>query len=187
MTRRVRLTYNPTPEIRQIQSEMDELQHKWSKGRKAAANRAALEAAGFDLASFDANTRVTNVKQPWAHALVTGVKDVENRSTEIPRLPEIMLIVASKAAPKEADLARYYSLGGPPADFEGQAVIGAVEIVDNVRRSASPWFNPGGVGWVVGKYVQFPFPVEGVAGKQTPRLYLDRHDDRARILRELGF
>jgi hypothetical protein len=184
MTRRLRLTYNPTPEIRHLQTEMDDLQHKWSRARKAAANRAALLEAGFDLTA--PNVRVTNVKQPWAHALVTGVKDVENRSAEIP-LPEVMLIVASKAAPKEADLARYYSLGGPPADFEGQAVVGAVEIVDNVRRSASPWFNPGGVGWVVGKFVQLPFPVEGVAGKQTPRLYLDRHADRARILRELGF
>lgn len=150
----------------------------------ADANRSALTAAGFTV---DAATRLTNVKEPWAHALVSGQKDVENRklTQHLKHLPVQVLILASKSAPTAKDLARFHQLGGIDLLYASQAIIGAVEFIASVEQSDSAWFH-GGVGWVVGKWVTLPFPIENVPGNMTPMLYLKNHPLRARICSELG-
>ena len=149
------------------------------------ANQRALAAAGFTI---DAATRLTNVKEPWAHALVSGQKDVENRkcSQHLKHLPVQVLIMASKAPPTAKDLARFHQLGGIDLPYASQAIIGAVEFVASVEQSDSAWFNGDGAGWVVGKWVTLPFPVQNVPGNMTPMLYLKNHPLRARICAELG-
>jgi hypothetical protein len=151
----------------------------------ADANQRALAAAGFTIG---AATRLTNVKEPWAHALVSGQKDVENRkiSQHLKTLPVQVLIIASKSAPTAKDLDRFRQLGGSDLPYSRQAIIGAVEFVASVEHSNSAWFNAGGAGWVVGKWVTLPFPIENVAGNMTPMLYLKNHPLRSRICSELG-
>jgi hypothetical protein len=177
-------------ETRRVEQERAETSAQEWLGRtaqRALANRRALEGAGFTL---DAATRLTNEREPWAHALVSGQKDVENRkiTQHLKQVPVQVLILASKSAPTAKDLARFHELGGVDGPFACQAIVGAVEFVASVEKSKSRWFNDdGGVGWVVGKCVQLPFPVENVPGNMTPMLYLDRHPLKARICRELGF
>jgi hypothetical protein len=183
----------PTAAMRLLEADPDPSQRvrpfrpKSRRHLARLANRRALLAAGFTV---DAATRMTNEREPWAHALVSGQKDVENRkiTQHLKNLPVQVLILASKSAPTAKDLARFKELGGVPGPYAQQAIVGAVEFVASVEHSASRWFNnDGGVGWVVGKAVRLPFPVENVPGNMTPMLYLKNHPLRARICAELGF
>lgn len=179
----------PTAAMRRLEADPDPSQRVrpfTKRNSHPLANRRALLAAGFTV---DAATRLTNEREPWAHALVSGQKDVENRkiTQHLKHLPVQVLILASKSAPTAKDLARFKELGGVDGPYAQQAIVGAVEFVASVEQSRSKWFNDGGVGWVVGKAVRLPFPVENVPGNMTPMLYLKNHPLRARICAELGF
>lgn len=212
---RIRLTYHSDDETRSLQAEIDENVHKLREhyadlaekvGKTEAddafcrilkgladiqidespqANRAAFEAAGF---AFTPQTRMINVKQPWAYGLVAGIKDVENRSYELPTLPVQVLIVASKSRPTAENAAKYRANGGEEGHYDFQAIIGAVEFSACVQESESVWFNKGGTGWVVSKHVRFPHPIRDVPGK-LGLLYVKNLEPglHARILKELGF
>jgi len=129
------------------------------------------------------------VQQPWAAALVSGLKDVENRGVGIDAalLPEIILVLASKPLPTAAHMGEYRARGGTETIFATQALVGAIEITRTATEFASIWKDAGSVGWIVGKSVRFPHPVENIRGSQTPRLKLANHVDRVRIETELGF
>lgn len=93
-----------------------------------------------------------SVRQPWAHAIIHGGKDVENR-TRLFKHRGLTLIHAS-AAMTEAefcdatDFMRGYSLDGPwsdsfdrtPETLERGGIVGAVDIVDSVDYHRSRWF-----------------------------------------------
>ena len=150
-----------------------------------AGNHAAFVKAGF---KFTPETRMINVKQPWAYGLVAGIKDVENRSYDLRVLPVQVLIVASKSPPTAENAAKYRANGGKDGHYDYQAIIGAVEFGASVKESDSVWFNKGGTGWVVTKHVLFPNPIRDVPGK-LGLLYVKNLEPglRARIFKELGF
>jgi hypothetical protein len=135
------------------------------------------------------NLRVISLKQPWAFALVKGDKDVENRPfhLKLKNKPIWGLILASKNKPTKKELVRYEQLSGKkaPERFESQTIIGAVEFIASVEESESKWYD-GGIAWVVGKRVILPTPIKNIPGFLNPLVYLDRHPQRERILRELG-
>ena len=149
------------------------------------ANHAAFVKAGF---KFTPETRMINVKQPWAYGLVAGIKDVENRSYDLRVLPVQVLIVASKSPPTAENAAKFRANGGKDGHYDFQAIIGAVEFSASVKESDSAWFNKGGTGWVVSKHVRFPHPIRDVPGK-LGLLYVKNLEPglHARILKELGF
>lgn len=125
------------------------------------------------------------MRQPWASALVEGIKDVENR-TWPPYAPRpdlanplssfLVAIHASKARDPKATYAgpflsltpeRYQRLSEAPVG----AIIGVVRIVDTIPpegsairgyhglAEASPWWQSWCWGWVVSEPIRFREPI----------------------------
>lgn len=118
-----------------------------------------------------------SVRQPWAWAIVAGFKDIENRTTFAINKGRLDLrgpicVHASKGMTRdEYDSARDFMAAlavecPPAADLVRGAIIGAVEVVDCVRKSDSPWFV-GPRGLVLRNPVRFglPIPCVGQLGR----------------------
>jgi hypothetical protein len=111
------------------------------------------------------------VRQPLAWAIVSGYKDVENRSWSPTGLRpgQKFAVHASKARPTaEAlqDVAR--KVGRKvrvPTDLERGAVVGVVEYRGVIGHRSSQWFE-GPIAWRLGKIVRLQQPVrcEGQLG-----------------------
>ena len=139
--------------------------------------------------------RLLNVKQPWAQALVRGLKDVENRSRHIPstlKAPFWCAVVASKGHRRSdyAALKRTLARTHPERKWADEplprgAIVGLVRFDASREHSDSPWYNGApDKAWVVGAAIEFDRPVVGVKGAQTPfvRVGADMHRGRARPL-----
>ncbi|MFW7267512.1 ASCH domain-containing protein [Gluconacetobacter sp. Hr-1-5] len=119
--------------------------------------------------------KALSIKQPWAWLIVSGHKDVENRSwwTSF-RGPVLIHAGKQHDGPKGdwgwPDIARPDAL-----DYGG--IIGIAEIVNCVRLHNSPWFC-GPHGFVVRGARRLPFvPLKGQLGF---------FDVPADVVRELG-
>jgi hypothetical protein len=116
--------------------------------------------------------KILSLRQPWAHLVVSGSKNIENRTWSTPyRGP--FLIHASLNVNREA--CRLHGLD--PAKLETGGVIGIAEIADCVTRHKSKWFE-GPVGFVLRKRRKLPF-VEwrGALGlRDAPKVLLRRLD-----------
>lgn len=141
------------------------------------------------------NTRLLNVRQPWAWALVNGYKNVENRSKHIPTtlpLPAWVLIVASKShVPTKAemkDLERRLGSGVHYPDrkaFTRDAVVGMVRIVASQDSAHSVWYNGGAdKAWVIGESQRFRYPFQ-LKGALTPLVLAAKHPQATQLIRGL--
>lgn len=97
-----------------------------------------------------------SVRQPYAWLIVQGIKTLENRSWRTHyRGPLLIHASSNRVDLTEEVRARYGARGRvrmpPLGHYELGGIIGYVEIVDCVQRSASVWKNPGGWGWVLAK------------------------------------
>lgn len=140
---------------------------------------AALERSGGE------GLKAITIRQPWAHLVITGAKDIENRdwSTEY-RGP--VLIHASKTwSSKEIVSCRRFmearGLGKPPEPGAAAAgaILGVAELVDCVEDHPSPWFV-GKHGFVLRSPLAFERPIKmnGALGLWTPLgLYWGAIDD----------
>ena len=146
-------------------------------------NADAMERAGMTL---DEDTRILNVREPWAHALIHGDKDLENRPNHLNlALPAWVLILSSKSKPTKKELEKLRSFGNePPSGFASQEIIGAIKVVDSVTSHSSKWFS-GPVAWVVGEKFAFPNPIKYVEGSLSLRR-VTTHPESDRIHEELG-
>lgn len=102
------------------------------------------------------------VRQPYAHALVTGRKTVENRAWHAPRrvLGRWLAIHAATAIPVLTDeLLELWP--DAPDEYDCGAVIGAVLVVESVawRADLGPWAT-GPVCWRVAAAVELSTPYE---------------------------
>lgn len=107
--------------------------------------------------------RVLSIQQPYAWLIVSGQKDIENRTWSTPyRGP--LLIHAGKQ--------HYGGVVSSREDVEAHgdvfaygAIVGACELVDCVTWSDSEWFN-GPFGFVVRNQLAFrePVPMKGRLG-----------------------
>jgi hypothetical protein len=113
--------------------------------------------------------KAISIRQPWAWAIVTGEKDVENRSSHFPqRYRGPVLIHASKGSdPDDWEwMRRKYRITAPD-DLPRGGFVGIAEIVDVVTRSRSRWFN-GEIGLVLANARELPFkPWKGQVGLQA--------------------
>lgn len=118
-----------------------------------------------------------SVRQPWAWAIVHAGKDIENRS--IFALRNLQPIRGARAihagrvmTRQEYEHGRAFMLGlgidcPPAAELPRGGIVGAVEVVDVVRSSASPWFA-GPRGLVLRNAVACEFvPAIGALGYFT--------------------
>lgn len=113
------------------------------------------------------------VRQPWAHVIVHGWKDIENRSWPT-RYRGPVCIQASKFDRKNYadDLDGYKDtiaagIDVPAFGFDDLsfgAIVGVIDIVDCVSVSSSPWFF-GPYGFVLAHARPIdPIPVKGKQG-----------------------
>lgn len=114
--------------------------------------------------------KTITIKQPWASLIVSGLKDIENRSWKT-NFRGRVLIHAGKARDKQYGMPRelfandkVYSVITEKELPQG-AIIGSVEIVDCVKNHPSSWAIEGDWHWVLANPVMFPEPITGVKGK----------------------
>lgn len=130
--------------------------------------------------------KALSIRQPWAHLIIHGGKDIENRSWAT-SLRGRFLVHAAKGGTwaDHFDVLAYctrFTLPLPPYrdDLQRGGIIGSVELVDCVRHSQSPWFM-GDVGFVLANPKPLPFvPCKGRLG------FFEVPDDVARQIVEGG-
>jgi len=122
--------------------------------------------------------KALTVKQPWAHLICSGIKDVENRTWKT-NFRGRVLIHASAKPERINTLGETFSIEqltmishhGLSHGFrfrdcdENSAIIGSVEIVDCVQEYDSIWAEKGVWNWVLANPVVFDKPIENVKGK----------------------
>ncbi len=117
--------------------------------------------------------RALTVKQPWAWAIVTGYKDVENRK-RLTRLREPLLIHAGlRFSDAGFDFLDRHGIAYPPkCDLATGALVGTVELTDCINDSGSPWAELGYWHWVLTRPVEFRTPIrqKGSLGFFEPTL-----------------
>lgn len=114
-----------------------------------------------------------SIRQPWAHLIINGGKDIENRDWPT-RVRGRVLVHASRGMTRReyddvfwmlrrAQLVAHQPLPRIGA-LERGGIIGSVEIIDCVRASPSPWFV-GSYGFVLRDPQPLPFrPLKGQLG-----------------------
>lgn len=112
--------------------------------------------------------KVLTIKQPWAWLIVSGHKDIENRTWRT-KHRGTLLIHAGKNIDAKAEAyfrQEFLKNGVPfPRNLITGALIGVVTLLDCVNRHPSPWFV-GTVGWVLSDPGEFetPMPMNGKQG-----------------------
>ena len=156
------------------------------------------------------DVRLVKVKQPWAEALVTGKKNVENRKWSLNSssgFPAWVLVVASKSVPTEDYMKDYISRltaqGGPGAtgpgpmltdkkEFDRGGIVGMIRVVGCYPQDHMPiqsvWYNPPDIGWVVDEAWPFDDPVDLDSDDkfQTQVSLNQRQRYLPRLLEEIG-
>ena len=93
--------------------------------------------------------KVFAIRHPWAHLIIHGGKDIENRSYRT-RYRGPLLILASKKPSDSKEAPRV------PADVKFGGIVGIVRVIDCVEKSASKWFE-GPFGFVLRDPKPLPF------------------------------
>lgn len=115
------------------------------------------------------------IRQPWAWAIIHGGKDMENRDwkrwMKDWKFRARVAIIASSGMTRDeyeegAEFIEVVTRKPCPAPHEliRGAVIGHVEIADNVWESASPWFMGPGALVLRDPVACLPVPVSGKLG-----------------------
>lgn len=90
------------------------------------------------------------IRQPWASAILAGVKTVENRSWRPPErlMGERIAIHAGAARPSTEALAYCRARGFEPAEMPSGVIL-CTAVLESVHETSNdPWFM-GPLGWVL--------------------------------------
>ena len=98
--------------------------------------------------------KALTIRQPWAEAILSLGKDVENRSWPT-RYRGLLLIHAGA----KRDDALCDALGLNPRVLTYGAIVGTVELVDCVRVANSKWAEPDQWHWVLRNAKRLDSPV----------------------------
>ena len=106
--------------------------------------------------------KVLTVRQPWASLIVSGIKDVENRSKATNYRGRIGIHAGQKV---NDDAMRTYGHLLPPQVAIG-ALLGTVEIIECQRGMFSDWALPDHWHWVLAqpRRLRRPVPMTGHLG-----------------------
>jgi hypothetical protein len=128
--------------------------------------------------------KAITIKNPWAHLIAAGIKDVENRSWPTKYRGVILIHSAKMMDLRHREMSILFTLPQWDAlsDIEKQkashgtylqsAIIGEVKIIDCVNNSKSVWALPNQFHWILSEAKYYDKPVENVKGK----LSLWNHD-----------
>lgn len=112
------------------------------------------------------------IRQPWAHYIIHGGKDIENRNKPWKhRGPLLIHAGANTAGILKADRALY----------QFGAIIGVVDMVDCVTSSNSRWWINGPYGYVL----ENPRPLSAVPYVGQQGVFYPEGDEIAALLIEL--
>ena len=113
--------------------------------------------------------KTLTIKQPYAHLIACGIKDIENRSWQTKYRGRILIHAAATefkggwdALTQSQKHEARHTLGDK---VNLSAIIGTVEIVDCVKNHPSIWANEGEWNWVLANPVLFDEPILNVKGK----------------------
>lgn len=108
--------------------------------------------------------KALSILQPWAFLIVSGQKDIENRTWGTQRRGRV-LIHAGKGFDLEGYRALARTIPMPAIEaFPRGGIVGAATIVDCVSDHASAWFS-GPYGFVLEAAEVLPFrPLRGELG-----------------------
>ena len=140
-----------------------------------------------DETVLDGDVRILKVKQPWAHMLVKGIKDVENRGwrlTSAAKSAAWVIVASSQSKPSPSamrDLTKRLKRAGntlalrydtDPAEYVYGHMLGMIRIEgcysDDERTCSSVWYNPPNIAWVVSDAWEFSESVELAERDQGP-------------------
>src|SRR5256885_16745865 len=100
--------------------------------------------------------RALSIRQPWAWLVVSGHKDIENRTWPTKFRGKILVHASSHRVTRAEydyflNVCRRQRIAGFPRldRFKTGGIVGSVEIVDCVTSSRSPWFEKGEYGFVL--------------------------------------
>ena len=123
--------------------------------------------------------KALSIRQPWAHLILCGLKDVENRTWSTDYRGPLVIHAGVKVDPGWVDGAKEVTRrGGTSAPWwvmleagagvssqvdvvtttKRGCILGIVDLVDVVTESDSPWFF-GPYGWVLANPRVLPTPV----------------------------
>ena len=116
--------------------------------------------------------KALSIRQPWAWLIVSGLKDIENRSWDTAHRGET-LVHAGVRRPSEDELLAIeedYDVVIDRAALQFGGVIGAVNVTGMVEDHASKWFL-GPIGWTLSDARSLPFQkCRGALGLFFPKV-----------------
>lgn len=93
--------------------------------------------------------KILSVRQPWASLIVTGLKDVENRTWPTKYRGPILVHASLRADEfSSEDIARRFGVS-MPAELPLGGIVGMTEIIHCVRPHASRCYNAGHYGFAL--------------------------------------
>lgn len=112
-----------------------------------------------------------SIQQPWAGLILTGYKDIENRSWSTAHRGRLAIHAGAKMyedsfTSATAIMKRIGKRIDPRgmAQFTRSAIVGYVDLIDIVVESDSPWYT-GDIGWILANPVAIkPIPYRGKLG-----------------------
>jgi hypothetical protein len=113
--------------------------------------------------------KILTVRQPWAALIVSGPKDIENRTWATSyRGPVLIQASAKKPVKREWQEALDYAWARgitlPDDSLRFGGIVGIANLVCCTRCSSSPWFM-GPIGWLLKDRHPLPFvPITGQLG-----------------------
>lgn len=109
--------------------------------------------------------KVISIRQPWAWLIVSGLKDIENRTWPTRYRGEIA-IHAGKRVPSQSEVDEIEKKFRVklPSDFQVGGIIGFADLTDCVTQHPSKWFV-GSFGFVLANARACDFiPLRGQLG-----------------------
>lgn len=113
--------------------------------------------------------KALSIMQPWAWLIVSGHKDIENRTWRTDFRGPVLIHAGKRFDSCYEDGQEWdWPKIERPVDFDLGGIVGRAEIVDCVTLSDSPWFC-GPFGFVIRNAHPLPFqPCRGQLGFFTP-------------------
>jgi hypothetical protein len=108
-------------------------------------------------------THIISIRQPWAHLVASGQKDIENRTWKTNFRGRVLVHASQSLSRRQYDECIAFMAGRGVkvelpayADIPKGGIVGEVEIVDCVTESRSKWFE-GDYGFVLRQAKMLPF------------------------------
>ena len=123
-----------------------------------------------------AKYKVLTVRQPYASLLVSGIKDVENRSRRTnyrgtvlihagAKVHDVVSFLKTRQEFTVEEIAMMTQMNEVEENDLFGCIVGSVEIVDCVQDSTSEWAERGQWHWVCRNAKVFAQPVRNVKGR----------------------